>query len=424
VHAFVRNASVNPENDTAKVASFFNDIVKFFSGPDFQAKLEQYMDSKDLANGSALDSVNNGLAKFNTAFLSAKAQLGVPVVTSMWADRSRITADFAPAPIIPPPTDGTMTGTITWDSKAFPTASCASFNISAQVQVGPAPLLGSDGEGYGVPPVMTVGRFSGQPGIGAQYPGGGSSGRCNYTLGAVPRGWPFMQISASTTAAPARVVGANNPYVGNLHTAADLEPVGWDGQTATPDATNKDYRLLSGFAMGQPVGNPHPVAPGERNESPGIPVERAPQGQVVVLPGQVGRSGPGTVSPPSAGQGSVVTLPPGQRPGPPQSTPQTPPASNPSQQPNDRGPYTHPQANPLEQRLSSQPATPLQTAPSQTATPQNQHPIEQRLSSQPATSTQTATPQNQKSNVIGNTLRPGMLNAPAQNNKEAPNQIR
>jgi hypothetical protein len=282
VHALIRNAQVAPRNDAAKALKITSDIIDFITGIDLVNIVQRELDSKDLANGSLVDSINVGLAALDGPFRQAKAQAaaaGRAISTTLWADSNRVTANFARAPITNPPADGSMTGRITWDPKAFPSAICSSFMVAGHVQIGPRPLIASNGEEYGDAPMLSVGRFSDQPASDSSYVHG--TNQCNYTLSAAPRGWP-LKPTATTTATAPNSEGSNNPLVGGLHTEPVLQPVGWDGESAVPDAANKDYELVRAMSGAAGVGDPRPVRPGVKNESlkSGIdPVEAVMRGQ-------------------------------------------------------------------------------------------------------------------------------------------------
>ena len=199
-----------------------------------------------------------------------------------------------------------MAGSIRWDLAVIPNATCSAFDIVTDVQTGPRPLGSSDGETYGDAPTSRVGKFSAHASAGRAGPAG-KLNACDYTVTGIAKGW-FHKVQATANTATSNPISSDSPYTGHLHTMAYLEPVGWDGISVVPDASNKDYEVQRGLAGGKAVGNPHPVAPGVKNQ--GASVINNPVLQS--LPGEVQRPAatvPGTSTNPTQGLSTTTGQP-------------------------------------------------------------------------------------------------------------------
>ena len=224
--------------------------------------VEDQVNGKDLASQS-LDQINQGFDLINAQLQLASSKTGQNLAR-FWADSNRLTFYLAPLPLTNIPKDGQMAGSIRWDLAVIPNATCSAFDVITDVQTGPRPLGSSDGETYGDAPTSRVGKFSAHASAGRAGPAGKLTA-CDYTVTGIAKGW-FHRVQATANVATSNPISSDSPYTGHLHTMAYLEPLGWDGLSVIPDASNKDYEVQRGLAGGKTVGNPHPVGPGVKNQ--------------------------------------------------------------------------------------------------------------------------------------------------------------
>jgi hypothetical protein len=247
VSAVVRNVK-GPDalNDSAQaikdLADIFNAMVNFVTGIDFEQSLIGILTSQDLAKKRLQPLIDANLQTLNNEFQSIP-QIDLLVSRHLWADRNRLTLYAAPKPLPAVPLTGSMTGRISWKSTDV-TGSCSAVKITASVQLGPQPLLQSDGLTFGAAPTQATGRFN------AAKDGLSS---CTYTLSALGTGLPNA-LQATTSLSAVNSHGSTSQYVGQLHTTTTISPVGWSGDYVTPNASSRIYVVTSSMTAGGGIG--------------------------------------------------------------------------------------------------------------------------------------------------------------------------
>lgn len=217
----LNNATLDSHNVSADVIDFvIGELVPFFGGPNYKAQTEGAINA--VAEDLAAD-FNGGLAPVN-AFLKGPSQL--VRVGASGAD-NYISVSFAPH--IEPPTNGSVTGLVRWDSTKFtPRNGCQSFEVRAVVQTGPVPLYARDP----TPPMRTLGVYQ------AEQTGAAT---CAFTVKGIAEGWPNVLTS--------RVV--DPPIVKNPNTSRDrvtysMVKEGWEGAAVPrPNLDARNYRVYA-----------------------------------------------------------------------------------------------------------------------------------------------------------------------------------
>lgn len=215
-------ANIDSQNAPADVIKFFADTLSpFFGGPNY----------KHLAE-NAIDSIGQDLVGyFNAALAPVNAALAGPAGNmriAIWGRPQRITIAFAP--LLTPPSDGRVSGSISWDAAEYtPREGCASFVIAAAVQVGPAPMLDPDNyAATGPTPMRDVGEIS----MRREAP----LTVCAYTLAKLPARWPTHLTPTLCN------VGSGGGNAGLVNARFALRPNGWAG-TVVPDATERNFAV-------------------------------------------------------------------------------------------------------------------------------------------------------------------------------------
>lgn len=273
-------------NDSAKAiiaaADSANAIFKFIVGFDLEQALIDVVASQDPAKQRLQPTIEKELGTINAQFQNIPG-LDLLLARKVWADNDRLTLYVAPKPIpvFAVKTYGTMRGRIEWDAGDV-AGNCSDVNISASVQLGPPPLMNSDGA-LNLPPTLTVGSF----GVMAERTFADArvlnspATACDYILSGLAIGLPNA-LRASTTFAAAVPNARTSPYGGSLYSSATILAEGWAGDFVMPNADGLNYRISSSRSGGSGIGQQRP-----RDE-----VQRPLPGDEKTVPGAANQIGP------------------------------------------------------------------------------------------------------------------------------------
>ncbi len=215
-------ARIDSHNASGDAIKFVvDDLIPFFGGPNFLRMAEK-----------AVNDVSQDVApKFNTAMAPVNGRLRGPselVRIGVWGRPSRITVAFAPREVTPPG-GGTVTGAVRWDPAQYRPKDCASFQLPATVQTGPAPLLNPDNHAVvGVAPTRKVGTATLTP---------AGDRECSFTITGLPQGWP-AHIEPQVDGV-SRVQTGGNTFFKRV---VALVPDGWSGAVVASIA-QRDYKI-------------------------------------------------------------------------------------------------------------------------------------------------------------------------------------
>ena len=216
----LNNATLDSHNFSGDILKFVgDDLVPFFGGPNYKSMAE------NAVNAVSADFAND----FDTALAPVNAQLKGPsdaVRVGVSASGNYISVALAPREFTPP-TNGSMTGVLRWDSAQFtPRNGCQSFDIRATVQTGPVPMFTANAEAR----TRQVGTFQASP---------LDASSCAFTLSGLAADWPNILT--------ARVEGGGNKSVGSSIYSVSYTLVGdgWNGRTVIPQpiASARNYRV-------------------------------------------------------------------------------------------------------------------------------------------------------------------------------------
>lgn len=217
-------ATLDTHNLSADILKFVvDDLVPFFGGPNYKSIAENAINSLSLNLASDF---NQALKPVNLRLKPASDVVRVGLSFSS----NLINVAFAPRGITPP-TNGRMTGQLSWDPAQFtPGNGCQSFDIRAAVQVGPVPMFVVDADA----PRRQVGNFQ----IEAV-----DSHTCSFTLTGLAGGWPHVLTPRILVSSPTGTGGS----IHNVKYA--LVGDGWSGRTVVPQpvASNFNYKVSYSF---------------------------------------------------------------------------------------------------------------------------------------------------------------------------------